>query len=450
MKPMFFLLSLTLLGSVTLAEVPARVQNISKAFSDVLLGCPTRIWPNLNWSKHQILLVDSEAKKAWLWKGDGQVSEQDFESLDAPVKIAHYYFSQREQTKILSINLNSNPLEGESPLSDSAVEVAFHEGFHIFEQASPWPSFVKTNGERNEHYPVNYEPRYLKRMVLRSLLEALKSDYAHDAIENASYWQSLLKSRYAGELESAREADIAEGTAYYAQLVATALSLLGCQATEEELLSFLESKAEQIFNLEKPFFKAFESYDIGAVASLILRKLEFSEWQEKVINGKTPLEILLDGRRQRVQAENEEVRTKAQAQIGAINERLEIAIDPMLKEYRSKRFVRVSFPTLWGSGQIRHGGEYSAYGELPTIIEANGSFASPNDKTKVKLTEATLLEGISNPCGQELRTTILISKADIVSAKDKTTIETKSLQMSALKTRSTKDQEGFSWLCIDE
>ena len=49
------------------SSVPPRIQALAEDLDDVMLKNADRVWPNASWETRQVVFVDTQAQRAWLW-----------------------------------------------------------------------------------------------------------------------------------------------------------------------------------------------------------------------------------------------------------------------------------------------------------------------------------------------------------------------------------------------
>jgi hypothetical protein len=81
----------SLAATVTLGQLSEQLQRIGAALTSIFSRAHL-LWPGKSWSTFQVVLVDSNQRRAWLWNdqslglGQGGLAEIDFQALPAPLK----------------------------------------------------------------------------------------------------------------------------------------------------------------------------------------------------------------------------------------------------------------------------------------------------------------------------------------------------------------------------
>ncbi len=294
MRPKYFLTALTLIANFALglnidsshviSRGPAsdeRVKNIAENLNTVF-SCPERVWPGLKKQDFRILFTQPTNKRAWFYQAvSGKVdilSEEEFSNLRLDDN--RYSFSTFRGDRVVIVNLervSQNPTIAVVPV-DAAVNTAFHEGFHfLFQMKAPWTAHFSAT-ERNKNVE-HIEALYMRRMLISALKGELNTN---QGFGKSAYW--LKKWKLTGESNETKFNDIIEGTAFYAENVATIVASEGCQVSEENIISVLKSNVGELVdkplnaNLRKEFFREYlrsgyqtESYEIGLMSLIAIR-----------------------------------------------------------------------------------------------------------------------------------------------------------------------------------
>jgi|GEM_PF-5481482 len=437
-------------------QADARVMEIAKSYSEVLNKCPNRLWSGLNWKDFEIVLVDSRKKQAWIWAGAADLSAIDYSGLGPDYTLPRYNFTTRNGKRALVVSLSDTERSnrsGQPSLTDFAIQLGFHEGFHWFEQyRTYWPSLsTGEKNDRSELFPAESEPRYLRRMLLLALRDAFVGADQNVGLNAAAYWYEKWKSKYPQEAASVRGTDIAEGTAYYVEMIASGLSVVGCGSSESDLNGYLTSQIDRILNLEKPMvIKVLESYEVGALAVLNLRKMGAEDWQNKIVRAQTPLEVLLSNRSAAIQKDDLSLATRAKRETDQVNAQVERVVKPTLDKLRSSSYTRVSYPLAWSGGAISHQGEFllKDEGGLLVDIHAQGRFVSPDGKSSFEVNDTALIEGLTSPCDDGPHSQVALVETAVVSGAGTTmAVHSEGLKASGIADLRV-DGGGHQWLCF--
>lgn len=366
----------------------------SRAFHEVLLRCPARVWPGIDWSELQILFSDSKATDAWLvgraYREPARVSkDQTIEDMFEPGFTSGFLEFRGRHT--LAVSTDRGP-------DEASVRTAVTGLFREAVQAE-WDNPVFD--DRGHLFPLLPEPRYFRRMVQENLLRALELLAAgrdpRPALETAAWWQARWKKYFPEELAFRTEAS--DGTALYAEQTARLLSNLGCAAPAPEFHGGLRRVARSELALETGAFHAREGALIGALSSFLLNELS-PGWQKQMNGRLMPSDLLFRGLAYRAQPERHALLREYRDTVGRQQALARAHLEPELYRARDKSFVRVSVPGSWQKGELDVGESY--------VHRANKSFAYfflgrrsqfQGDYGKAELPARAVLHQGPNPCG---------------------------------------------------
>ena len=316
---------------------PQLVREVAEGFHEAMVVCPDRIWPNYSWSDYKILFVQNEQQSSWLWDASSnQFKAYDNSQLAESTLNAGFKFFEIEGKPTTSLALN-----GES--RDSLFELGAHEFFH-FKGQEGWD--LRQKEGRGTLYPVEATPRLYRRALFDSLLSYFASNSETD-LGQASYWYNKWKTEFPGEV--VRSTDDYEGTAEYVGDMALILSQLGCESSETELrrsvLAHVSGGAFGLFVSGRRFQLDNEGYDIGALASFVLRfqeNLKMS-WTEEIKSGVSPVEILLRDVTQVPAEISPEITELFENTENRVNSQIGVLADQAIQWLPDSSFIRIPF-----------------------------------------------------------------------------------------------------------
>lgn len=135
-------------------EIPEQVQKAAKNFSTSMNQCPEKIWPDYTWRSFNVYFVYSEQQKVYKWNGETEeVTSFAPERLDDRSLNGFYNFFELDGKKSMSIKTDQDYVD--------PFVLATHEGFHYLGQEN----WVHPQGARGTDYPLDYRPRYLRKML---------------------------------------------------------------------------------------------------------------------------------------------------------------------------------------------------------------------------------------------------------------------------------------------
>jgi hypothetical protein len=105
-------------------------------------------------------------------------------------------------------------------------------------------------------------------------------------------WMAALKKEFPGASKQLVGVDRAEGTAEFAGMLSNALGKLGCDADPRALKAqLLQELDDRMLPVPAPVDS--QAYLLGSAAGLLMDEMGERNWKEKVMAGKTPIEVLL-------------------------------------------------------------------------------------------------------------------------------------------------------------
>lgn len=320
--------------------------------------CMNRVWPGTSFQGHNVLLVNENLEQQWALNMDtGETFRLSLDELEngRSAKAAYSYFESNGRSWL---SLNEKILSRPNDPYDVFATGA-HEFFHFIGQRN-WK--VKPRGFRGTFLPIRWEPRYYRAMMQKNLRMALVSsgEEASQHLSRAKYWDQLWRAEFPEEVLSST--DDFEGSARYVEVLSTALASQGCRAEEGDLLEFARSWSRKDLDLSQTlgfFGLDVEGYSLGALSGFLLRWTSpISKWEDRVAEGETPVEILLQQSSPEEEAMDQDLAEKFEQ--SAIQ--LQIHADSMLAEsrdtLRSEDLVYVSFPRGWKPGSTSFAGFY--------------------------------------------------------------------------------------------
>lgn len=369
---------------------------IAALLTPALAACPDRVWPGLPGREIQVLLVDLRGRRAVLWndlregyRGAPSIAGIPFGELPpAYTSGAEYRFGE----------LHGRPTLGFSydPAADPSwsAEIVVHEAFHRYVQGR-W-GIAASGLARGIRYPEPWEPRYLRRELVRSLRAAV--DGTPGALADAAAWLSRIRAEFPEALRETRAVDVVEGTAEYAGVMAAAVSAAGCAAKETALIAEAARRVRNRWNRPD---KEEESYALGVLAGLALRGRGEPGW-ESAAAGSPPAELLLARVRPGDPAMDVELAAETKREFQAANRAVRRKIEPFLFPPPGDAFL-VAVPSGWMQGSFGTGGFVSlpADGggtERSFVLEMTASFASPDTGSRLTL-NGVVVERSGSPCG---------------------------------------------------
>lgn len=423
---------------------------------DIMRACPDRIWRDYSWRELNVVFIDNvkSAAQTALSVADDRIFEISTSEIPAASLRSHYNFyrspSGRQWMSIHTDLIASDRLDlPEQDLVERVIRLSIHEGFHQVGQ-SGWRIRATVRGTE---LPIHWEPRFYRSL----LFDALKGAYLEPArseeqLSAAKYWYSRWSTEFPQETLSTT--DGYEGTARYSDIMALGLTKLGCAAEESRLhdtaSSIVRSELGAIFSGEYFSFDA-EGYDLGAIASLLLRRdADGTDWREKVAEGYTPLAILLASRPPAPAEEPADRKLKfvKAADHFQAEAKRHIGNTPALLARADSVFINI--PGGWFEGSYspiafyvdsESGAEYIPM--LNELIFKNGRSAM---KSKPK---AVFTRSLSSPCSNDAWQLVVPPTSALISGSSKLTIRDPHFEgrLYGAKKLSTS---GKTWFCAGD
>jgi len=418
---------------------------IAAALTPALATCPDRVWPGLPGRNLQVLLVDLRGRSALLWndlregyRGAPRIAGIPFGELPTTYTSgAEYRFGEFHGRPALGFAYDP----GADP--SGSVEIIAHESFHRYVQEG-W-EIPESGVARGIRYPEPWEPRYLRRELIRSLRAAV--DGTPGALADAAAWLSRIREEFPETLDETRAVDVVEGSAEYAGVLAAAVSAAGCGAKETELLAVA---ARRVRNRWDRPGKEEESYALGVLAGLSLRGRGEPGW-ESAAAGSPPAELLLARVPPGDPAVDVELAAETKREFQETNRAVRDKIGPFLSPPPGDTLL-VAVPSDWMQGSFGTVGFVS----LPPhgggtgrsfVLDMTAAFASPASGSRLALKGVTV-ERSGSPCGAgtfdlfPLPTGALVEGADRRGTIAEDPVRGEGLEYDFVH------QAGTAWLCI--
>ncbi len=276
----FLAYSVTFLGATPAFSADNRIEKISRQLNTIF-QCPNRVWPGLKQDSFRVLFTQASTSESWLWISSTGKTEV-ISATEFPISsgLPKYSFSQFRNEKTVILNLDEVSQKSRMPSLnvDGAVSLAFHEGFHyLFQMKEPWVARFISADRKNDL------DRVLAVYSRRMLIQALKAEFvAGQSFGRSAFW--FQKWEALGEAPETKFSDILEGTANYAEIIASIVADRGCKVSEEEILQIATADLDSLIGLQmdvgvmKELFREYvetgyqiEGYEIGLLSLLAMR-----------------------------------------------------------------------------------------------------------------------------------------------------------------------------------
>lgn len=438
-------------------EPLTRLEQILWDLDQAMYTCPQKVWPNIggNYRARQVLLVSELENAAWLWNdqaaaGDPpQVTQMNLDEL--PVEwVATFNVGELAGVSTLGISLDETAVfdqmtldVGEQVYVDFASVLSFHEGFHFLSGQSEWNS---APGSRNLPYPEPWQPRYQRAQLLAALHRAAAGEADLGA---AVYWRERFANEFPAELAAIRVFEVIEGSAEYASFVSSALTKVGCEADEATLLAELSTRlsAESLGE----FAGGVEPYRLGVVSGMLLRQAEAQGWEQAVVEGRPPTELVLSGLASVAQEDDAQLQADAQAAVEARNLVTGMEIEPMLAQLADPAAARIVVDFGWVQGSFGLGGFYflaDQPGQPQVWLSLATTMQTPSGDVIEVLGETSLIS-VPTPCALSGGPAVVLTvdAADVAVAKGLATSTAPTVNFTDLEVETVIDDDGLEWIC---
>lgn len=308
--------------------------------------CTERLWPDFTWKDLQILVVDPAQESLPILDGTtGEVTRlpsKDFQH-QAELRAAFSFFTEKGK-QWMSVNTDFG-----AHLRDSLQFFGFgvHESFHRLAQKN----WVIKDGGRGTLLPVRWEPRYFRAMLENNLRDFLKSGDVQ-SLRHAAYWYRQWTQKAPSEVQSTT--DGYEGTAHYVEILSMGLAEFGCQITEDSLKEKVLQEVAASWSLlqvKGGMSLDAEGYALGGLAGWILRwKKRVPDWQKRVAQGETPLDVLLGSVTPLFEDTDAAVAEDFKETATSKQDEADMALGETYKNLDSVDLVMLSFPANWKPG----------------------------------------------------------------------------------------------------
>lgn len=426
---------------------PDKVVMTVRHARESMVNCPERIWTGFNWKDLNLVLVYPSKEQSWIWSVSiDKISVIDNRLLSPRTLGSSYDFFEWANLPSLSINVEHD---------DDIYGLAVHEFFHDQGQKN-WKPVEKKTESRGLAYPLQANPRFYRRMLLENLYDYFSKENFVSLIK-ARFWHDLLIKEFPNETELAT--DRIEGSAEYVEMMAMAISEVGCSASEDTLKNEAMKHLDHRYRrLTDPQFTGFdyEGYVIGGLATLILRfsDLNMKAWTQAFVNGVTPIEQLLDKILPAKHLNYKEQNRAAKLSgfyaevIDRMNREYGKLLDRDIRNWSNKDYVRVSFPFEWCQSTLRP--KYFIHSTkldkqiFPLAVDHH--FVSPNKEGSSFVVKSKVV--IIQNSDAFFPLSMLIHKDALPNIKDSNEIFNKRIK-GKLQGRVEIDEEGYIYLFLE-
>lgn len=290
------------------------------------------------------------------------------------------------------------------------INTIVHEGFPFYHQFKLWKNLLNSGYStlRGMHLPIQIEPRYYRKMMIENLRSALKSRnnqkqfhfYLQQSVLATNLW---LKSN---PQEAKLFTDVIEASAEYVGSKSEALAYLGCDTSEDQIISYILKKPRK----EKALRLDQESYRIGLFAGLALDVLKAEDWKMKTES----MQLSYDLIRAKVDLtiefiDNQEIKQEIDLLHSDLKKRVDRELSPYLKAIKNKKISIFSTSKKYKSSNFDP--EFFVYND-PKLgklsfkkLKSTMSFHEINRDNFIQISTEEIYTSIikQNPCGADRR-----------------------------------------------
>ncbi|MGP1577064.1 MAG: hypothetical protein ACTTH7_06185 [Treponema sp.] len=218
-----------------------------------------------NYTNHNFIIfyLDEEgavkAAKLLNINENRNLEAKEYEEITPPNPEGYDQIQFQDKPSIV-MSVDNEVMEAEDSVNE-LYKTATHEMVHFYYQKDVQAS---ADSSRSQIYPIESDPRGLRRMLYTRLIQAFENpDKQDEYLGKAKFWLDKYNTEFKSEADSIRATDIAEATARYTENLGM---FIGKNVSKEAV----RTEAEKFIRKEQIFMSADrESYEIGYVAALI-------------------------------------------------------------------------------------------------------------------------------------------------------------------------------------
>ena len=275
-----------------------------------------------------------------------------------------------------------------------------HEIFHVTPQSN-W-EVSGADAERSEFYPVDIEARRLRGNLMYTLRQAiLHTEQRSQYLDRAAAWHAQWKRHAPYEVETRTYTDIKEGTAQYLDEAASVRAYVGPHASRQQIDNAYRSLIENDYSMGagRDADADIESYQIGALAGILLEQGGVVDWKEKAMRGVTPADTLLISRQQVPSNSALEVEKLLETSVVPKAELARRAIEPLMHQLEVPGTKYLAFSALPDLSSYSSGGLFRVK-DLPGVQFGIDQVAEYRfGAARIALHHATVAGGsLAKPC----------------------------------------------------
>ncbi|MGX7243988.1 hypothetical protein ACWOC1_03990 [Enterococcus quebecensis] len=188
------------------------------------------------------------------------------------------------------------------PKSTVHFAISTHELFHGFQgswalKKNEYANVMDSDFlEKTNKSAANKEARKIRANLMNSLRKAiLLPEKEKEYLDEAKYWHTKYKTEQSEDADFVRGTDLYEGSARYFDDAMSVRSVLGVDASKDEIFKAYQKMVKLDFTEEKDLSGPDESYELGGFTGMLLEKHNDNlDWQKRVEKGELLLDVLLE------------------------------------------------------------------------------------------------------------------------------------------------------------
>lgn len=248
-----------------------------------------KVWPTYNYENHNFVLFylndeTGEPIEAVLINSSGfrKLEKSEYENISYP-NAEGYTEIEFENKPSIAMSVDDYSMNQNDSVNQ-IYKTATHELVHFYYQSE---INVTEGSSRYQSYPIDKNPRLIRRMLYARLIDAFENpDKEDEYLSKAKFWLDKYNLEYKSESDGIRSTDIAESIARFSENLST---FIGKELSQEEIKDELnKSIPKDIYFISADG----ESYEIGNVAAYILDR-KSPEWKNHFYSSEKNVEEYL-------------------------------------------------------------------------------------------------------------------------------------------------------------
>lgn len=426
-------------------EVYTLFQEVADRLSASIRHCPERIWEEDSWTKFDVLF-QSDLTQPMLWsRENGELKFLEVEEVPRFTRSYLYTFPKIRGRKAVSIFYSSKKHHSMDAIR--LFRLVVHEGFHRYGQKG-WKLKITARGTP---YPIDAHPRYQRKMSYDYLLGYVR-DNQMGTLAQSAWWHQIWMTENPTEMKSSM--DGLEGTAHFVDHLASIISDLSCQASDEQLYQAFKDSLETKYRWKlgpSHFGLDSEGYAFGAVASFLLRFQGINQdWMAQIKDGLTPNQVLFETMSRHLNSEelrgNHQVELQYQELAQERNEALTKLFSPVLSNLHDPQYLRVVLPVGSIQGYATHGFYIPKSWPELTLVPMARALSFQGREWRLQSQDQSVFLSMDSPVCDSNGFVAVVPRTALGDLSTQIDLQGPQL-LGQIKGELKKDEEGFEWFC---